>query len=86
VLFYKSKMKTGAIEIGEAAKIKTHKKDIHHVFVCGLGGSGIGGSFVKELIENESDIPVFVNKGYNLSSYVGEIQNISTFYSKFLKI
>ena len=61
-----------AIEIGEAAKIKKHKKDIHHVLVCGLGGSGIGGTFVKELVENESDIPVLVNKGYNLPGYVGE--------------
>jgi len=61
-----------AIEIGEAAKIKKHKKDIHHVLVCGLGGSGIGGTFVKELIEKESNIPVLVNKGYNLPGYVGE--------------
>jgi len=61
-----------AIEIGEAAKIKKYKKDIHHVLVCGLGGSGIGGTFVKELVENESNIPVLVNKGYSLPGYVGE--------------
>ncbi len=61
-----------AIDIGEAAKIKKHKSPIHHVLVCGLGGSGIGGTFVKELLENESNIPVLVNKGYNLPAYVGE--------------
>ncbi len=60
-----------ALSIGKAADIQAHDKDIHHVLVCGLGGSGIGGDFVREFIQEECNIPYLVNKGYDLPAYVG---------------
>lgn len=71
-----------AIDIGSAAKIKKHKKPIQHVLVCGLGGSGIGGSFVQELIQDECKVPLLVNKGYNFPAYVGK-ETLAIFFLLF---
>lgn len=61
-----------ALNIGQEAQIKSHEHPIHHILVCGLGGSGIGGDFVREFIQETCDIPFLVNKGYGLPQYVGK--------------
>ena len=59
-----------ALEIG--AKVQLHKSTntINNVVICGLGGSGIGGSLVQNLTQNEANIPVFVHKSYELPAFV----------------
>jgi len=61
-----------AISIAQNAQINEHHAPIHNVYVAGLGGSGIGASFVKELIREECKIPYTVGKGYQIPAYVGE--------------
>ncbi|MGA0231973.1 MAG: bifunctional phosphoglucose/phosphomannose isomerase [Saprospiraceae bacterium] len=61
-----------AMEIGEAASITAHDKEINKVYVAGLGGSGIGANFVSEFIMNECKIPYTVGKGYHIPAYVDE--------------
>lgn len=61
-----------AIEIGENATILPYDQEINLVYVAGLGGSGIGGSFVAELIREECKIPYLVGKGYSVPAYLNE--------------
>ena len=60
-----------AIAIGDKASFKTtFSSTIKNIVVCGLGGSGIGGDLLAELLRNQLPIPVLVNKGYSLPAYV----------------
>ena len=67
-----SKQLTEAIEIGKSAKLTASNKPIHHVVIAGLGGSGIGGSIVSELVSLNSTASVTVCKGYFIPSFVNE--------------
>ena len=59
-----------ALTIGQAAQLRQPDRDIRNIVVSGLGGSGIGGSLVAELIAAECNLPFAVNKGYTLPAYV----------------
>jgi len=60
-----------AIEIGEKASFKTaFSGSIKNVVVSGLGGSGIGGNILSELLRDELTVPVIVNKSYFLPAFV----------------
>ncbi len=59
-----------AIEIGEKASFKTTFTSIKNVVVSGLGGSGIGGNILSELLRDELTVPVIVNKSYFLPAFV----------------
>jgi glucose/mannose-6-phosphate isomerase len=61
-----------AVEIGKQAKFKVPAKSFQHVLVTGLGGSGIGGTIVSQLVQNEMKIPMLVNNDYGLPAYVGK--------------
>ncbi|MBL0064831.1 MAG: bifunctional phosphoglucose/phosphomannose isomerase [Bacteroidetes bacterium] len=59
-----------AMQIGEQAKFTQPLVDIRNVIVTGLGGSGIGGTIVSEIMSNECSVPITVNKDYFLPSFV----------------
>src|ERR1035437_3115020 len=61
-----------AIRIGEAAKLSSAKRKISNVLISGLGGSGIGGTIVSELVAMEATIPITVSKGYFIPKFVNE--------------
>ena len=62
-----------AIEIGEKAVLKSKfDHTITNVVVCGLGGSGIGGDVLSELLRTELSVPVVVVKGYTLPAFVSK--------------
>jgi glucose/mannose-6-phosphate isomerase len=67
-----SKQLTEAIYIGKAATLTTSNNKISNVLICGLGGSGIGGSIVTELVVGNANVPVNVTKGYFIPAYVNE--------------
>jgi glucose/mannose-6-phosphate isomerase len=67
-----SKQLTEAIAIGNNAKLTKSKNNITNVLVCGLGGSGIGGSILSELVVGKATVPVNVTKGYFIPAYVNE--------------
>lgn len=58
-----------ALNIASKA-VLTKKNNIQNIIVTGLGGSGIGGTILSELIQDECSIPVLVNKDYFLPAYV----------------
>lgn len=61
-----------AIRIGENAKLSPAKRKISNVFISGLGGSGIGGTIVSELVALEATVPITVSKGYFIPKFVNE--------------
>ena len=61
-----------ALEIGNSANLKPVLKKINNVLISGLGGSGIGGTIVSQLVEKKALIPINVNKNYFVPEYVNE--------------
>jgi glucose/mannose-6-phosphate isomerase len=54
-----------------AAKVSlSPKQDIQNVVVSGLGGSGIGGTIMGELVGDSCPVPVLINKDYFLPAFV----------------
>jgi glucose/mannose-6-phosphate isomerase len=60
-----------AIDIGEQAEFTKPSREIKNVLITGLGGSGIGGSIITQIVEHEIKVPVTVNKDYFLPAFVG---------------
>lgn len=44
---------------------------LRQVVILGMGGSAIGGDLVRALAESESQLPIIVNRDYNIPYYVG---------------
>lgn len=61
-----------AMSIGESAQITRPIVPINNILITGLGGSGIGGTIVSQLVEDQLDIPVIMNKDYHLPNFVNE--------------
>jgi glucose/mannose-6-phosphate isomerase len=61
-----------SLEIGNAATITAPEKTINKIYVAGLGGSGIGGDFVAEMVADECKVPYLVGKAYGIPAYVDE--------------
>lgn len=61
-----------SIEISEAATLTNPNKTINNVLICGLGGSGIGGTIVAQVIAADIKVPVTINKDYKIPSFVSE--------------
>jgi glucose/mannose-6-phosphate isomerase len=67
-----TKQLTEAIEIGNKANLKPNHKKINNVVITGLGGSGIGGKIVSQLVADECPVPIIINNTYDLPSFVNE--------------
>jgi glucose/mannose-6-phosphate isomerase len=61
-----------AIEIGKAANFHAPKKMLHNIVVTGLGGSGIGGTIVSQLVGKALKVPMLVNNDYTLPNFVDD--------------
>lgn len=67
-----SKQLSEALQIGRNSKIQPSKNSIQNIVISGLGGSGIGGSIVSQLVEAECSAPITIIKGYFLPAFVGK--------------
>jgi len=59
-----------ALDIASKAELRA-KTAIENVIITGLGGSGIGGAIVAELVAGECQVPVIINKDYHLPAFTG---------------
>lgn len=48
------------------------EEDVDSVIISGMGGSAISGDIVKEWLRDRSDVPIYVNRDYNLPKWVGK--------------
>jgi glucose/mannose-6-phosphate isomerase len=49
-----------------------HLKGKQSIVICGMGGSAIGGDFLRCLIEAQGKVPCFVCRDYELPAFAGE--------------
>jgi glucose/mannose-6-phosphate isomerase len=61
-----------ALAIGQKASLKKKKGAIQNIVVSGLGGSGIGGNLVSELVADELKVPMIANKSYDVPGFVND--------------
>ena len=61
-----------ALTIGNSAVLKKTNNSFSNILICGLGGSGIGGTIVKDLISKDISIPIETSKGYDIPGFVNE--------------
>jgi glucose/mannose-6-phosphate isomerase len=63
---------TEALEIGRSTMLDESVAEIHNVLICGLGGSGIGGTIVADLVAEHINVPICANKDYSIPNFVDE--------------
>jgi glucose/mannose-6-phosphate isomerase len=61
-----------AIEIANNTTLSPYNKDIRNILICGLGGSGIGGTIVNDIISSKVNIPIAATKDYSIPNFVNE--------------
>jgi len=67
-----SKQLSEAILIGKNAKLTESNNPISNILICGLGGSGIGGSILNELVIKNANTPITITKSYFIPAYVND--------------
>ncbi|UKN00587.1 bifunctional phosphoglucose/phosphomannose isomerase [Paracrocinitomix mangrovi] len=72
IISAKTKQISEAIEIGKSLDFKPTKKEFSNILLCGLGGSGIGGAIVSQLLKAELKIPFVCVNDYNTPAFVNE--------------
>ncbi len=50
----------------------TKTYNFQNIVITGLGGSGIGGAIISDLLKASSKFPIHVNKGYNLPGFANQ--------------
>lgn len=66
---FPAQLKEG-LDIGANITIRKHEKDIRKVLICGMGGSGIGGDYVAQILRDEAKVPVLTCKSYDIPAWV----------------
>lgn len=61
-----------ALEINESTSLSAANKPISNVLICGLGGSGIGATIISQIVSDDANCPIVVNKDYFIPNFVGE--------------
>ena len=61
-----------AIIIGQNALLNPAINSIQNVLICGIGGSGIGGTIASKMIQKTANIPVLINNEYGVPAFVNE--------------
>jgi len=62
---------TEALEIGGKATITSPQTEVRNVLITGLGGSGIGGTIISQILDSNLKVPVIVNKDYFMPEFLG---------------
>lgn len=61
-----------ALSIYKSSRLPSLSGDVNAVLITGLGGSGIGGTIVSELVASNCTVPVTVSKDYAIPAWVGK--------------
>ena len=61
-----------ARQIGESFKLDGMPEEINKIIVLGMGGSAIGGDFLRCYLKSSCTVPVIVNRSYTLPKWVDQ--------------
>ncbi len=70
-----------AINIGKNFELDASYLSVQNICISGLGGSGIGGDYVRLLARAHSHLPLLVNRDYQLPRFVN--QNTLAIFSSY---
>jgi len=59
-----------ALMIGKKSNLRACSKKLKNIVVCGLGGSGIGGNIVRDIVAKESCLPLLSVKNYEIPKFI----------------
>ena len=57
-------------------EVKRYQKPYRNVMVSGLGGSAIGGDILRAYAYSNANIPVLVNRAYDLPGFVDQTPSL----------
>jgi glucose/mannose-6-phosphate isomerase len=60
-----------AMTIGYQAPLRLATRGVRNIVLCGLGGSAIGGDFLRSYLADDLAVPFLVNRHYTLPAFVG---------------
>ena len=63
---------TTSIAISSSSNLTPSNGNITNVLICGLGGSGIGGTVVSQIVADDSTCPIIINKDYKIPAFVNK--------------
>lgn len=63
---------TEAISISNATTLTPFNGKIDNVLICGLGGSGIGGTIISQVVADQANCPIVINKDYKIPAFVNQ--------------
>jgi glucose/mannose-6-phosphate isomerase len=61
-----------ALEIGLAADLPMDEGSVRNIVISGLGGSAIGGDFLRAYLGRSMRLPLLVNRSYSVPGFVDE--------------
>lgn len=61
-----------SIKIADSAILASPSAPIQNVVIAGMGGSGIGGTLIKALTNDEVKVPIDVSKSYDVPAYINQ--------------
>lgn len=59
-----------AVKASASLNLNPSKTELQNVVITGLGGSGIGGKIVANIISPSATLPIFINNDYTLPQFV----------------
>ena len=59
-----------ALKVSKEMRITPSENDIYNIVICGLGGSGIGGSIVQSIVQDEMKLPIITVNTYDIPEFV----------------
>lgn len=61
---------TEALEIANQINLNIDTTKIQNILISGLGGSGIGGDYVRFIVKDDCRVPILVNRDYHIPAFV----------------
>ncbi|PCJ24329.1 MAG: bifunctional phosphoglucose/phosphomannose isomerase [Flavobacteriales bacterium] len=61
-----------SIKISNVTSLGPFNSKIENVLICGLGGSGIGGSIISQVVTQDASCSITINKDYKIPAFVNE--------------
>jgi len=63
---------TNSMDISNSSSLTSFNGKIENVLICGLGGSGIGGTIISQVVADHAICPIVINKDYKIPAFVNE--------------
>lgn len=59
-----------SLAIGNSITFHIKDENYSNILICGLGGSGIGGTIISQVLKPQCKLPIVVNKDYSIPGFV----------------